>query len=61
MHGPPCGLIKETSSLQYAGNYGISVRGANAMIKIDYAKIASHKTDKSPGFLAKVRVSEPRR
>jgi hypothetical protein len=26
---------------------------SNAMIKIDAAKIASHKTDKSPQFLAK--------
>ena len=27
------------------------------MIKIDAAKIASHKTDKSPQFLAKVAIS----
>jgi hypothetical protein len=42
------------------GNSGLSVRVANAMIKIDAAKIASHKTDKSPQFLAKVRSFESR-
>jgi hypothetical protein len=33
----------------------------NAMIKIDAAKIASHKTDKSPQFLAKDTVFLPAR